>query len=59
MNEARNVRAHFQVAQPAQPTAYYLFLTSQTFNGNLGGISGANQKCVTAAPAGKCRPGET
>ena len=33
--------------------AYYIFATSQSFNGNLGGLDGADTKCTEAAASAK------
>jgi hypothetical protein len=41
---------------PSTPNPKTVFVTSQTFNGNLGGVSGAHNKCQTLADASTLAP---
>lgn len=49
--KATDQLVHVQLSAPLGQTAKRVFLTSETFTGNLGGVSGAHAKCQSAADA--------
>jgi len=48
-NQVWRLDENLNTCQNSTPDHYRVFVTSQTFNGNLGGLAGADAKCMQAA----------